>query len=154
MWIYKNNNSGYLCAVLVLCVSVYYFEGMCECVSMFVLHCSIITVLHYLRHSECIYIYTIQIPFWLIDMKVEHRSSSNKSGLIHWSLHLAICIGRGIGEMQLNDSKIKNLRHDTQSYILTYQRLKQETFKSCRFFYLFFKTENILHVSLYRDAYL
>ena len=130
MWIYKNNNSGYVCAVLGLCVSVYYFEGMCECVSMFVLHCSIITVLHYLRHLECIYIYTIQIPFWLINMKVEHRSSSNKSGVIHWSWHLAVCIGKGMGKMQLNDSEIKNLTHDTQSYILTHHRLKQGTFES------------------------
>ena len=56
-----------MCVVLVLllCTTVYYVIGMCECVKVFVLYYIIalyyITVLHYVRRIECIWICATQI---------------------------------------------------------------------------------------------
>ena len=55
-----------------MCIIVYYFKGMYECVSVFL--CCIIAlyyydiiVLHYVKDFERVWIWAIQIPFWLPD---------------------------------------------------------------------------------------
>ena len=64
---------AHLCAcvcmwcVCVLCIILYYFKGMYECVSVLVLCCITVLVLHHARHLECIWTSAIQIPFCQIN---------------------------------------------------------------------------------------
>ena len=53
--------------VVIQCILVYYFMRMYGCVSVLVLYCVFVIVLHYVRCLERIWICAIQILFSLID---------------------------------------------------------------------------------------